>query len=69
MFGQFDTQVSGEVVLGDPVVAAQRALAHGDYDEVVVSTLAPGVSRWLRLDLPSRLARSCSVPVTTIIHR
>ena len=36
------------------------------FDEVIVSTLPETVSRWLRLDLPHRLARALSVPVSQI---
>lgn len=58
---------SGE--LGDPdgAEAVRQALERIEVDEVIVSTLPPGISRWLRLDLPSRIARVVDVPVTTII--
>lgn len=34
--------------------------------EVIVSTLPAGISRWLKLDLASRIARMSDVPVTTV---
>jgi hypothetical protein len=37
------------------------------YDEIVVSTLPTGSSRWLGLDLPRRLAKLTSVPVEHVI--
>jgi hypothetical protein len=48
-----------EAMLGDadPIVAVQEAWNPGRYDEVVVSTLAAGASRWLQIDLPHRVAR------------
>ena len=41
----------------DPLVAVQEELRGGGYDAVVISTLPPGVSRWLRMDLPARVSR------------
>jgi len=54
--------------LGDPdgAEAVRQALSHLSVDEILVSTLPAGLSRWLRLDLPSRIARIVDVPVTTI---
>jgi hypothetical protein len=54
-----DRDVPAEGLLGDvdPIVAVQEAWDPGRYDEVVVSTLAAGASRWLQIDLPHRVAR------------
>ena len=41
----------------DPIVAVQEAWDPGRYDEVVVSTLAEGASRWLQIDRPHRVAK------------
>jgi hypothetical protein len=41
----------------DPIVAVQEAWDPGRYDEVIVSTLAEGTSRWLQVDLPHRVAK------------
>jgi hypothetical protein len=35
-------------------------------DEVIVSTLPKGLSRWLGEDVPSRLRDSVRVPVTVV---
>lgn len=56
----------GEVGASDPVEAVDRVLQHRRFDEIIVSTLPGGISRWLRLDLPSRVARMTDIPVTTV---
>jgi len=61
-----DPEATGEVGDADPVLAVQTVLARGDFDEIVVSTLHSSMSRWLRLDLPSRLERRFGLPVTTV---
>ena len=60
---------TAEGELGDPdgAEAVRHVLEHVDVDEVIVSTLPVGISRWLRLDLPSRIGRLVDVPVTTIV--
>jgi hypothetical protein len=47
----------------DPLAAVQDALNLHGFDEVIISTLPPRVSRWLRLDLPRKVA-ALGVPVT-----
>lgn len=52
----------------DPVVAAQQELAgHPGYDSIVVSTFPPKISRWLRLDVPTRLERQLGLPVVHVV--
>ncbi|MEM7094231.1 MAG: dodecin family protein [Actinomycetota bacterium] len=68
LFEDLETVLTGEVVLGDPVLAAQRVMQRATFDEIIVSTLPPGASRWLKLDLPTRLERTFDVPVTTIVQ-
>jgi hypothetical protein len=57
---------SGEVGSKDPVAAAGDALRAGRFDEVLVSTLPAGISRWLGQDVPSRIRRATEVPVTVL---
>jgi hypothetical protein len=49
----------------EPFAAVRDALQLMGFDEVIVSTLAPGVSRWLRIELPARI-RTLGVPVTEV---
>jgi len=48
-------EVQGQVVRGDPVQAVHEVWDPTTYDEIVVSTLPTGVSKWLRIDVPHRL--------------
>ena len=60
-------EAEGAVGSEDPLEAARDALEHqADFDEIIVSTLPSRFSRWLKMDLPSRIARMSDVPVTTI---
>ena len=65
--------IASEMMLGDadPIVAVQEAWHPGRYDEVVVSTLAVGASRWLQIDLPHRVARltDCQVRHVAVPER
>jgi nucleotide-binding universal stress UspA family protein len=56
----------GETGDRDPIQAVRDVLRTRGVDEIILSTLPPGVSRWLQLDVPSRLARAVDVPVTVI---
>ena len=57
----------GEVGDRDPVQAVRLALRRFSADEIVVSTLRRGASRWLRADLPSRVERSFGLPVEHVV--
>lgn len=56
----------GEVGDADPYAAVCHALAEHDVGEILLSTLPPSSSRWLRVDLPDRLRRHTSRPVTVL---
>ena len=60
-------KVTGEVGDVSPVRAVNDALIAGTYDEVILSTFPAGPSRWLRQDVPTRLAHDCPVPVTHVV--
>jgi hypothetical protein len=50
----------------NPLVAIEKAVAEQQFDEIILSTLPPGVSRWLAMDLPHRVGRKFDVPLTVI---
>jgi hypothetical protein len=56
-----------EGIVGDPTPmhAIQDAINLNGYDEVIISTLPVKVSKWLKLDLPSKVA-GLGLPVTTV---
>ena len=56
-------EASGEVVDHDPVARVKTLLAESTFDLVLVCTLPERLSRWLRRDLPRRLAHATTVPV------
>ncbi len=60
-------RADGEVGDPDPVEAVRAVLAREPFDEIIVSTLPPGISRWLRMDLVSRLKRRFDLPITHIV--
>jgi hypothetical protein len=60
-------EVTGTVGDRDPVVAVHEAWDPRRYDEVVVSTLPTGASRWLQIDLPHRVERITDAPVSHVV--
>lgn len=57
---------SGEVGVSDPLNAIRMALHRERFNEIVLSTLPPGISRWVAMDLPSRVRRAFKLPVTHV---
>jgi GABA permease len=60
-----------EGVIGDPspLQAVDDVLLHQPHDEIILSTLPVGVSRWLKMDLPHRMEQRFALPVTTLISQ
>lgn len=58
---------TGEVGSEDPIAAARDVLRTVEVEEIILSTLPSGISRWLGQDVPARLRRGVSVPVTVVI--
>jgi hypothetical protein len=59
----------GDVGDPEPLTAIGDALAVEQFDEIIISTLPSGLSRWLGMDLPSRAERKFKLPVTTVTAR
>ena len=58
--------VEGFVGYQEPLAAIQDAINVRGYDEIILSTLPKRFSRWLRLDLPHKVA-GLGLPVTTVV--
>jgi hypothetical protein len=56
-----------ESLIGDPnpLNAVQDAINIHGFDEIIISTMPARVSKWLRLDLPSKVG-GLGLPVTTV---
>ena len=61
--------VSGRTGDPDPIVATMEIWDPMKFDEIVVSTLPTGSSRWLGIDLPRRLQKLTSVQVHHVVSR
>jgi hypothetical protein len=60
-------EARGDLGDADPLTAIGDKLAEEEFDEIIVSTLPTGISRWLGMDLPHRAERRFKLPVTTVI--
>jgi hypothetical protein len=58
-------KVEGVTGDADPLTAIQDAVNLRGFDEIILSTLPARVSRWLRLDLPSKV-QGLGLPVTHV---
>ena len=71
-FRSLGVEATGEVGDANPVYAVSTALrnrpfADDEWDGIIVSTLPPGVSHWLGLDVVSRIKREFDIPVTHLV--
>lgn len=58
-------RVEGMVGDPEPLAAIHDAVNVRGFDEIILSTLPKRMSRWLRLDLPHKVA-GLGIPVTTV---
>jgi hypothetical protein len=58
-------EVTGSIGDPEPLMAIQDAVNLGEFNEIIVSTLPLGISRWLKLDLISK-AKALGLPVTHV---
>jgi cell pole-organizing protein PopZ len=63
LFRDAGVEATGQVGDADPVLAVEDVLREQAFDEIVISTLHPRISRWLKLDLPRRVEGLFGLPV------
>jgi hypothetical protein len=66
-FGALGAEVSGAVGDARPMLAIGDALREQRFDEIILSTLPAGASRWMRMDLPSRVSATFGLPVSHVV--
>jgi hypothetical protein len=59
------TPVDAMVGVPEPLAAIHDAINLHGFDELIISTLPTRISKWLKLDLPSK-ASGLGLPVTTV---
>lgn len=64
--GELGAELTSEVGGPDPLAAIDRVMGRASFDEIIISALPSAVSRWLHIDLPSRVRRAFPVPVVTV---
>ena len=62
-------EVDGSVGNADPLVAATEAWDPKRYDEIIVSTLPPDISKWLHAGLPHRIEKLTGASVRHVVSR
>jgi hypothetical protein len=60
-------EADGEVGDPDPFRAISNTLKYKQFDEIILSTLPHGRSRWLRQDLPGKVKKKFGIPVTHLV--
>ena len=68
-FRSIGADATGEVGDVNPVYAADVVLRREHFDEILLSTLPAGPSRWLKVDVPSRMRRQFNLPITHLVAR
>ena len=66
-FRELGATADGEVGDDSPLRAIGDVLRREQFDEIILSTLPPGPSRWLKQDLPHRVVRTFNLPVTHVV--
>jgi hypothetical protein len=59
--------LTGSVGDANPVAAVGDLLRHDTFDEIIVSTLPLGISRWLGQDVVRRMRSAHGLPVTHVV--
>jgi hypothetical protein len=66
-FKELSAEADGEIGDPNPLQAISDALRERTFDEIILSTLPSGASRWLKQDLPHRVERTFAIPVTHVV--
>jgi GABA permease len=68
-FREIGATVTGKLGDARPMEAIRDALQHDSFDEILLSTLPPGPSAWIRQDLPRRVKKAFALPVAHLIAK
>ena len=66
-FAAMGADIEGRIGDMNPYEAIGDVLREKHIDLVVLSTLPPGISKWLHRDLPARIQKNYSVELVTIV--
>lgn len=66
-FAGLGIEAQGHVGDQDPLAAIRDCLLEEEFARIILSTLPPGPSRWLKRDLPHQVERTTDVPVDHVI--
>jgi nucleotide-binding universal stress UspA family protein len=66
-FRELGADADGEVGDPSPLEAIRDTLRDREFDGIILSTFPPGISRWLRQDLPHRVEKAFDLPVTHVV--
>jgi len=66
LIADLGVSATGEVGVADPVAATEAALAREPATGVILSTLPPGSSRWLRSNVPAGVSRRIPIPCVVV---
>jgi hypothetical protein len=66
-FRKLGAEATGEVGDENALQAIGDVLRDQEFDEIILSTLPAGISKWLGQDLVSRVERSFAIPVTHVV--
>src|SRR5690349_13883442 len=65
-FASIGVTATGEVADEHPLYAIRDSLREHEIDEIIISTLPPGMSKWLRQDLPRKVQKEFEIPVSHV---
>ena len=66
-FASAGANATGEIGDARPMLAIEDVLIAQPFDEIILSTLPAGMSRWLRQDLPARVRHKTGLQVRHVI--